>query len=95
MNVIVASSTDEAMSILLAGHDEEKTIDFVVSDIGRSEGEGHSIEADLIFIRALRQAGINLPNYVLSAESDNATNSDEVISAGDNGYVRFNTAVGS
>lgn len=95
MNVMVAPSTDEAMSILLAGHEEEKTIDFAVSEIGRSADEGDSIEADLMFIRAVRQAGITLPIYVLSTESDSATNSDEIIGAGGNGYVRFNTDPGN
>ena len=93
MNVMVASSTDEAMSILLAGHDE-KTIDFVVSDIGRSEDKSDRVEADLIFIRAVRQAGVDLPVYVFSVEGDNARDSEDVVGAGGNGYVRFTAAQG-
>jgi CheY-like chemotaxis protein len=81
IDVTQAVSTDDAMAVL----NNDLSFDAIVSDMGRREHGAYRAQAGLMFLKALRRAGYNVPFLVYSTQKYAARNNEEVKSAGGDG----------
>jgi CheY-like chemotaxis protein len=82
LQVVQATSTDEAMGILLSGRLE---VDAIVSDMGRRERGKNQPEAGLTLIQEARGADIQVPIFVYASPRAVARYRDEIREAGGSG----------
>lgn len=79
VEVILAISTNEAMQILI---ENGFFADVVVSDLVRFESEEYRLNAGILLIKAIRNAGINLPIFIYSTPWRVAETQEEILAAG-------------
>jgi WD40 repeat protein/O-acetyl-ADP-ribose deacetylase (regulator of RNase III)/tetratricopeptide (TPR) repeat protein len=85
IEVIQSHSTAHAMQILLSSG---LTFDAIITDMGRTEDGEYQPEAGISFIKAIREAGINLPILVYTTLNLYARTINEVVAAGGNTATR-------
>jgi len=82
LQVVQATSTDEAMGILLSGRLE---VDAIISDMGRREQGKNQPEAGLTLIQEARGADIQAPIFIYASPRAVARYRDEIREAGGSG----------
>lgn len=79
IEVILATSTNEAMEILISNSFQP---DVVVSDLVRFEEGEYRVDAGILLIKIIRGAGITVPIFIYSAPWRVASMKEEVLAAG-------------
>jgi CheY-like chemotaxis protein len=82
IEVTQAHSTAQAMQILVSSG---LSFDAIITDMGRTEDGEYRPEAGVFLIKAIREAGINLPILVYTTLNLYVTTINEVVAAGGNG----------
>jgi PleD family two-component response regulator len=82
IEVTQSLSTAQAMQILMSSG---LSFDAIITDMGRTEDGEYQPEAGILFIKAIRKAGIKLPILVYTTLNLYARTIKEVVAAGGNG----------
>ena len=82
LQVVQATSTDEAMGILLSGRLE---VDAIISDMGRRERGKNRTEAGLTLIQEVRGANIRVPVFIYASTRAVARYREQIREAGGTG----------